>query len=161
MIQADEVQDRADPNVMPSGQQKEDTPRGFRQFQGSKFFDGITLTLPYTNQRNAWFDRYITRWLINNVLFPYNDEQHVRGVPCIILFDNFSAQKLSDEEFSALEERNFFICFLPPNITSKNQPADMGMIASLKVGYKTLMINQLLDLFDEEGGFKLSGERRN
>ena len=34
------------------------------------------------------------------------------------------------------------------------------MIASLKVGYKTLMINQLLDLFDEEGGFELAGERR-
>ena len=36
----------------------------------------------------------------------------------------------------------------------------MGMIASLKVGYKTLMLNQLLDLFDEEGGFELATERR-
>ena len=156
MIQADEVQDRADPNFMPSGQQKEDTPCGFRQFQGSKFFDGITLTLPYTNQRNAWFDRYITRWLINNVLFPYNDEQHVRGVPCIILFDNFSAHKLSDEDFDVLEERNVFVRFLPPNITSKRKPADMGMIASLKFGYKTPMINQLLDLFGVECGFKIA-----
>ena len=36
----------------------------------------------------------------------------------------------------------------------------MGMIASLEVGYKTLMLNQLLDIFNEEGGFELSGERR-
>ena len=36
----------------------------------------------------------------------------------------------------------------------------MDMIASLKVGYNTLMLNQLLDLFDKEGGFKLIEERR-
>ena len=75
--------------------------------------------------------------------------------------DNCSVHKLSDEEFDVLEIRNAFVRFLPPNITNKRQPDNMGMIASLKVGYKTLMINQLLDLFDEEGGFKLSGERRN
>ena len=43
---------------------------------------------------------------------------------------------------------------------SKRQPADMGMIVSMEVGYKTLILNQLLDLFDEEGGFEISGERR-
>ena len=36
----------------------------------------------------------------------------------------------------------------------------MGMISSLKVGYKTLVLKQLLDLFDEEGGFELEGEIR-
>ena len=45
-------------------------------------------SLPYTNQRNAWFDRDITRWWINNLLLPYYDEQHGRGVPCVILLDN-------------------------------------------------------------------------
>ena len=32
----------------------------------------------------------------------------------------------------------------------------MGMIISLKVGYKTPMFNQSLDLFDEEDGFELA-----
>ena len=66
-------------------------------------FQGITPPLPYTNQINAWFDRDITRWWINNVLFPYHDEQHSRGVPCVILLDNCSAHKLIDEEFAVLE----------------------------------------------------------
>ena len=37
----------------------------------------------------------------------------------------------------------------------------MVMIVPLKVGYKTIMLNQLLDLFDEEDGFKLAENRRN
>ena len=36
----------------------------------------------------------------------------------------------------------------------------MGMIAFLKVGYKTLMLNQLLGIFDEEGGLELAGDIR-
>ena len=125
-----------------------------------KCFEVITPPLPYTNQRNAWFDKDITIWWIDNVLFPYHDEQHGLGVPCILLLDNCSAHKLSDEKFVVLEERNILVHFLPSNLTSKRQPADMGMIASLKVGYKTLMLNQLLDIFDEEGKFGLAGERR-
>ena len=61
-----------------------------------KRFEVITPPLNYTNQRNAWFDRDITRWWINNVLFPYPDEHHSRGVPCVILSDNCSTHKLSD-----------------------------------------------------------------
>ena len=34
------------------------------------------------------------------------------------------------------------------------------MIASLKVGYKTLILNPLLYLFDEEGGFEMAGDIR-
>ena len=81
-------------------------------------------------------------------------------MPCVLLLDNLSAHKLSDEEFYVLEEHNVFISFLPPNPTRKIQPSDMVMIASLEVGYKMLMLNQLLDLFYEEGGFELAGERR-
>ena len=62
-------------------------------------------------------------------------------MPCVFLLENFSDHKLSDEGFAVLEERNVFVCFLSPNLTSKRQPANMGMIASLKVGYKTLMLN--------------------
>ena len=36
----------------------------------------------------------------------------------------------------------------------------MGMIASTKVGYKTLMLNQLLDFSDDSCGFTLTGDRR-
>ena len=50
--------------------------------------------------------------------------------------------------------------FLSPNVTSVHQPADMGMIASLKVGYKVIMLRKLLDIFDVEGGYKAAYEKR-
>lgn len=81
-------------------------------------------------------------------------------MPCCILLDNCPAHKLSNQEYADLEQRNVYVKFLPPNFTSKRQPADMGMIASLKVGYKTLMLNHLLDIFDEQGGYELAAERR-
>jgi hypothetical protein len=123
-------------------------------------FDNQPPPLPYTNQANAWFDKGITRWWIQQVLLPYHNRYKGRGVPCCILLDNCSAHKLGDNEMEELERKNVFIKFLPPNLTSKRQPADMGMIASLKVGYKTFMLNELLDLFDQEGGFELAAERR-
>jgi len=52
------------------------------------------------------------------------------------------------------------IVFLPPNVTNKSQPADMGMIALLKIGYKTNMLLQLLKFFDEVGGYKAAAEQR-
>ena len=52
------------------------------------------------------------------------------------------------------------IVFLPPNVTNKHQPADMGMIASLKVGYKTKILMQLLEVFDKEGGYEEAARLR-
>ena len=42
---------------------------------------------------------------------------------------------------------------LPPNVTSRHQPGDMGMIESLKVGYKSWYLRKLLECFDTPGGF--------
>ncbi|CAB9505697.1 expressed unknown protein [Seminavis robusta] len=45
-------------------------------------------------------------------------------------------------------------------MTNTYQPADMGMIAALKVGYKCIMLSTLLDLFDVEGGYEACAKRR-
>ena len=118
------------------------------------------IALPYTNQSNAWFDKNITKWWLDHVLLPYHFTKHGRGVPCLLLLDNCSAHKLTDEEFKAYEDQKVYIHFLPPNLTSKHQPADMGMIAALKVGYRTKYLSSLLDLFDVENGYELAVERR-
>jgi hypothetical protein len=47
-----------------------------------------------------------------------------------------------------------FIIFFPPNMTSNHQPADMGQILSLKVGYRAIMLRKLLAIFDVEGGLE-------
>lgn len=123
-------------------------------------FRGQDVPLPYTNQSNAWFDQKITKWWLDQVLLPYHFTKHGRGVPCLVLLDNCSAHKLTDEEFQAYEDQKVYIHFFPPNLTSKHQPADMGMIAALKVGYRTLYLSSLLELFDEENGYEMAAERR-
>ena len=101
--------------------------------------------IPYTNQSNAWFDQEITIWWIRVVLWPYHLKTHGDRA-CVLLLDNCCAHKVD----TARLRSNLHILFLPPNVTNTRQPADMGMIASLKVGYKTKMLSTLLDIFDEE-----------
>ena len=43
--------------------------------------------------------------------------------------------------------QNLTLKFLPPNVTSKHQPADMGIISTLKVGYMVSLLDQLLEFF--------------
>jgi hypothetical protein len=106
--------------------------------------------MAYKDQSNAWFDREITIWWINHVFWPW----HVRkfgNVKAILLLDNCLAH--TNLEKSRLPEK-LMIHFFPPNVTSRHQPADMGIIAAIKVGYRTHMLVQLLALFDEPDGFE-------
>ena len=50
--------------------------------------------------------------------------------------------------------------FLPLNITNNHQPADIGMVTTLKVSYKMNMIRRLLSIFDKNGGPKRATRRR-
>jgi len=115
--------------------------------------------MPYRNQKNAWFTKDVTLWWILNVLKPAHEKKHGRHVRALLLLDNCSAHKLSEAQLRMLPEW-LKIVFLPPNVTNRSQPADMGMIASLKVGYKTIMLGKLLDIFDEEGGYEEAARRR-
>ena len=99
-------------------------------------------------------------WWLNSVMLPYHFRTNGKNVPCVVLLDNCSAHKLSDDEFATFTTLKCYIKFLPPNLTSKFQPVDMGMIAALKVECRVAYLNALLDIFDEEGGFKFSAQRR-
>ena len=116
---------------------------------------GRDLPLPYYNQKNAWFDREVTLVWIRRVLWPNHLDKH-GDKHCILLLDNCSAHKIDETRLP----RKLHIVFLPPNVTNTHQPADMGMIASLKVGYKSKMLMGLLDVFDAEGGFERAAVER-
>ena len=45
-------------------------------------------------------------------------------------------------------------------MTSWMQPADMGMIAALKAGYKFVMLNTYLSIFDLPGGYERAARER-
>ena len=104
--------------------------------------------MAYTHQSNGYYTRAVTRWWIRTVFWPWHVFHHGE-VLCILLLDNCPAHKISKDDYHAL----LIIFFLPPRVTSRHQPADMGMIASLKVGYKVRMLKILLSIFDVEGGY--------
>ena len=81
----------------------------------------------------------------------------IGDVNAILILDNCSAHNI---DMSNIPPR-LTIKFLPPDVTSRHQPADMGMIAAaLKVGYKAMFLRYLLDIFDKEGGFKAAAASR-
>mmetsp|Transcript_18304 Transcript_18304/g.42771 ORF Transcript_18304/g.42771 Transcript_18304/m.42771 type:complete len:123 (+) Transcript_18304:260-628(+) len=94
------------------------------QTQCASFFV-TSPTLPYTNQRKAWFDKNVTVWWINEVFSPYVYDKRGRS-PLVLLLDNCSAHKIDQ---SLIAMTNIHIHFLSLNTTSVHQPADMGMIA--------------------------------
>lgn len=113
------------------------------------------LPLPYKEQKNAWFDKSITLWWINSVFWPEHLRKH-GDVNAILILDNCSAHNIDMSRIPA----RLTIKFLPPNVTSRHQPADMGMIAALKAGYKAMFLRYLLDIFDKEGGFEAAAVSR-
>ena len=50
--------------------------------------------------------------------------------------------------------------YFQQNVTSTRQPTDMGMIASLKVGYKIMVLTLLLKIFDAEDGYESAHQDR-
>jgi hypothetical protein len=106
--------------------------------------------MAYTDQANGWFTKEVTIYCINKVLWPWH-KQCFRDVHCILLLDNCSAH--TDLDKSRLLQK-LVILFFPPNCTSFMQPADMGMIAGLKVGYRVQMLKKLLAICDDEELYK-------
>ena len=106
------------------------------------------LPIAYMHQRNSWFDQKITKWWVKNVFWPAH--VHRNGeVNAILILDNCSAHNI---DFSTIS-KHLTVKFLPPNVTSRSQPADMGMINSLKLGYKSNYLRTLLRIFDTDGGY--------
>ena len=81
------------------------------------------------------------------VLWSYH-LKHYGDQYCILLLDNCSAHKVGVWR----QPPNLHIVFISTNVTNTHQLADMGMIASLKVGYNTQILLILLYIFDEGRG---------
>ena len=100
-------------------------------------------TLPYKNQKNAWLDKYITRWWIKNMFRPHHLREN-GDVNAILILENCTAHDIDQSRLPV----HLLIKLFPPNITNRHQPADIGMIAALKAGYKYLYLRELLAIFD-------------
>ncbi|KAI7340379.1 hypothetical protein KC315_g724 [Hortaea werneckii] len=101
----------------------------------------------YRWNKKAWMTAEIfTEWL------RWFDRQ-MTGRKVVLLLDNFSAHIAAYNELSALPEgyrlQNTEVVWLPPNLTSKTQPLDQGIIASFKAIYKRCWIRFIAEEFDE------------
>lgn len=104
---------------------------------------------PYRHQTNAWFDQDMFRWWINHVFWPWH--RNTRGsVRAYLLVNNCSARKIDEKALP----RELTLKYSPQNVMSTRQPADMRMIACLKVGYESHVLSVLLGLFDDDGGMR-------
>ena len=101
-------------------------------------FAGVkSLPLPYQGNSKAWmtadiFEDYLKKW--NWRLAQQNG--HI-----LLVVDNCRAHP-------HLVLSNITLKFLPPNTTAKLQPCDQGIIQSLKVHYKCILVRRLLIAMD-------------
>ena len=96
------------------------------------------------HQKNAWFDRRVSRWWFWEFFLKKYKQLHgeLKGV---IISDGKGLEGLEINDLP-----NFiFWRVLPPKVSTKHQAADMGMIAKTKLGYKLTLLDKLLSLCDD------------
>ena len=72
----------------------------------------------------------------------------------LLIVDNCTAHKIEESD---IPER-LSLLFLLTNLKITRQPAGMGMIASPKVGYKSIMLTFLLRISYKEYGFEAASQ---
>ena len=93
----------------------------------------------YHHQKNAWNDgKNFARWW--NEVFLSNIRKWTRD-PVALLFDGFSGH--NDGVTDPMGQVTIFKS--PPNVTSIFQPLDQGVIAALKVKYKSNLLSRLVE----------------
>ena len=115
-----------------------------RCFEGR---EGWEYGFLYTANRRAWMNRLVFfHWL-------YLFDAYIAQTPgrrAILVLDNCSAHGDIETMPNLL---NVVVLFLPKNTTSRLQPLDAGIIASVKTRYKHLKIQRAVDLI-EQGVFE-------
>ena len=99
----------------------------------------------------AWFTQKIIVWWIKRVFWPHHLKIH-GNVYASLIFDNFSSHKHLDNSDVATKFglQDKWCIFLSANLTSCIQPADMGIIAVLRVRYKLFMVRRLLAVYEDQ-----------
>ena len=97
---------------------KHQSPRGFANAR---------IPLDYHHSKSAW----MTSEIFEKILTRFDRSMKVQGRKVLLFIDNCSAHKKPHQL------QNVTLHFFPPNITSRCQPLDMGVIAAFKNHYKS------------------------
>lgn len=96
---------------------KSEKPRAFKNVK--------TLPVEYYSQKKAWMDSSI----FEKLLVKFDRQMSAQNRNVVLFLDNCSAHP-------KIRLKNVTLKFFPPNVTSRCQPMDMGIIHSLKCHYK-------------------------
>lgn len=113
-------------------------------------FRNHNIVLPYTSQDNAWFDRSVTQWWVKTVFIPHCRNRHSGDQHVLLLLDNRTVHS----DISLHLPSNIHVYMFPPKCTSHLQPADTGIISTIKVGYKMKLLHKLLEVYDRDDAKK-------
>lgn len=111
-------------------------PRAFKKKTADQY------GLAYRANKRAW----MTAELFFEWLRMFNERMGRQGRRVLLLVDNCSAHGRAE---TLPKMDNVEVLYLPPNTTSKIQPCDAGIIASLKVRYRRYQMERAIDLVDE------------
>ena len=112
----------------------------------------------YTSNKTAWFNRGVTEWWFRDIFITWfcrkfrQDED--ANANCIMILDGCSAHN-GIQEFLNTNGCSFVkVITLPPNVTSRHQPMDQGVILWTKKKYKYALVCELLDIYSNEEKMK-------
>ena len=97
------------------------------------------LPVKYKSQKNAWMDNTLYEQWMREI------DRRMKAAKrnILLIVDNCTAH------VTVNGLTNTKVLFLPPNCTSKLQPADQGIIQNLKVHYRQTMVRRMLQCLDE------------
>lgn len=112
-------------------------PRAFKKRSGKDY------GLDYYANKKAWMTGDLfNMWLHRFDVYITSQRRNV-----VLLIDNCGAH---GRESTTPTLQSVEVVFLPPNTTSRLQPCDAGIIAAMKIRYRTFQMERALDLSEEE-----------
>ena len=113
-------------------------------------FTGIDqdVTKYYTHNSTAWFRKETTEWWFGQVFGPWYREHYPAGTHLIMILDGCSAHNGIQDWLDTHGLAHIHVITLPPNVTSRFQPMDQGIIAWMKKRYKYGIVQLLLYILD-------------
>ncbi len=103
-----------------------------------------SLGCTYRSNAKAWMTQIIfLEWL--NAF-----DLHVANHKVLLVLDNYNAHVPLEELLARIQLRDTCVLYLPPNMTSKIQPCDAGIIRNFKAYYRRRFNRLLLQRFEDD-----------
>lgn len=112
---------------------------------GARNINPLTLGIHWRHNQKAWMNTVLMmewlRWF----------DRRCQGRKVLLLMDNFSAHTAAVTAIrdSDTPLQNTTVAYLPPNMTSKVQPLDQGIIMAFKSHYRKQWLQYMVDEFDK------------